>query len=642
MSAVLLDLSDLALLSRLTPDLDFSDAERQAAILENASRDFNAVPGSGKTSLLAAKLLLLAHKWPHARKGICVLSHTNVAREEIVRRLAGTEEGARLLVYPHFIGTIHGFVNQFLALPALRALDLPVDVIDDDVFSARALAQLQGRQYYTLRAWLARQANGDSLVSQLFFKGPDLTLASDGGVLPSADSTSGKQLAEIKVRLAKAGIFRHRDMFAFALAALDSHPDLLDVIHRRFPSVFVDEMQDTSWEQEDILNRLFDGKSIMQRFGDVDQKIILNDNDAANVTFPRPGHGSVSTSKRFGPRIAAAVANVRMSNLAVQGEGPDDISPVLLLYKTEDVGKVIHHFGKLVVDLFDTNAVHGKVVRAMCTRKTVDGTVDAGRHLIDYWPSYAQFKQAAAAADDSGFWLLVDQVSTQLSTATLSERAGNARKIVLFVLRAANAAVVSNVRDARALPRAVAELHGSAVSLQALIHEMVLGTALINTPEARQELPWVLHQHLRHLLPDSMTLAEFVAMNLFKQHAVATSTSTTESPTSCAMIHSGRELNFILGTVASMKGETHLASLVLESYGGKSRRFDLALALPAIAGLSKGLNKLSVLQQGQMRNVYVAMSRPTHFLCLAANAVRVSEETRTALVAKGWRLEDVS
>jgi hypothetical protein len=642
MTAVHVEASDLALLSRLTPDLNFSDAERQAAILENASRDFNAVPGSGKTSLLAAKLLLLAHKWPHATKGICILSHTNVAREEIVRRLAGSEEGARLLAYPHFIGTIHGFVNQFLALPALRALGLPVDVIDDDVFAARALAKLQGRAYYTLRAWLSRQANGDSLVSQLFFKGADLALASDGGALPGPDSTSGKQLADIKVRLAKAGVFRHRDMFAFALAALDSHPHLLDVIHRRFPMVFVDEMQDTSWEQEDILNRLFDGRSIMQRFGDVDQKIILNDNDSANVTFPRLGHGSVSTSKRFGPRIAAAVGNVRISKLPVQGEGPDDISPVLLLYKTEDVGRVVHHFGKLVVGLFDADALHDKVVRAMCTRKTVEGTVDAGRHLIDYWPSYARLKDAAAAGHHSGFWLLVDQISTQRSTATLNERVGDARKAVLLVLREAKAQVVESVRDARALPRAVADLHGSAARLHALFHEMVLGSALLDTTKARQALLGVLYQHLSHLLPDSMTLAEFVALNVFAQHAAATTTSTIESPASCAMIHSGRELEFNIGTVASMKGETHLASLVLESYGGKSKRFDLELALPAIAGLGKGLNKLSVLQQSQMRNIYVAMSRPTRFLCLAANASRVAEETRAALVAKGWRLEHVS
>ena len=328
MSAVSLEAADLALLAKLTSDLDFSDAERQAALLEKGSRDFNAVPGSGKTSLLAAKLLLLARKWPHTTKGICILSHTNVARDEIVRRLGRTDEGAMLLGYPHFIGTIHAFVNQFLAMPMLRALNLSVEVIDDDIFAARALARLQSGQYYKLRGWLSRQPKGDSLVSQLFYKGADLKLMSGGGDLPSDTSDSGQQLAAIKQRLTNAGVFRHRDMFAFALAALETHPILVDVIHRRFPMVFVDEMQDTSWEQEDVLNRLFDGKAVMQRFGDVDQKIILDDDDADRLTFPRAGHGSISTSKRFGPRIAAAVSSVRISKLPVKGDALDDVKRI--------------------------------------------------------------------------------------------------------------------------------------------------------------------------------------------------------------------------------------------------------------------------------------------------------------------------
>jgi DNA helicase-2/ATP-dependent DNA helicase PcrA len=642
MSAVRLEAADLALLSRLTPDLDFSDAERQAALQENASRDFNAVPGSGKTSLIAAKLLLLAHKWPHANKGVCILSHTNVAREEIVRRLARTDEGARLLTYPHFIGTIHGFVNQFLALPALRAIGLPLDVIDDDVFETRALARLKGNQYYKLRAWLSHQANGDSLVGRLYYKGAALELASDAGSLPGLASDSGKQLAAIKLGLTQAGVFRHRDMFAFASAALDSHPGLLDVIHRRFPMVFVDEMQDTSWEQESILNRLFDGRSVMQRFGDVDQKIILNDDEAAKVTFPRTGHGTVSSSKRFGPRIAAAVASVRLSKLPVNGEGPDDISPVLLLYKTEDVGRVVRRFGKLVAERFDADALRDKSVRAMCTRKAVEGAVDAGRHLGDYWPSYAQLNSGVTAGSDGGFWRLVGQGFTQRSPATLGDPTGDARNAILLVLRAAKAPVTSEVRDARALPRAVAELHGNAAGLQALIRDLVLDPTLLGTPEARQALPGVLYLRLGQLLPDSMTLTVFVALNVFAQPAAATATPTLEPPALCVYDHGGRELKFPLGTVAGMKGETHLASLVLESYGGRSKKFDLELALPAIAGLGKGLGKLGPLQQGQMRNVYVAMSRPTRFLCLAANASRVAEETRAALVTKGWQLELLS
>src|SRR5687768_16644869 len=49
--------------------------------------DVAACPGSGKTTLLVAKLAILARRWTARDQGICVLSHTNVARREIETRL---------------------------------------------------------------------------------------------------------------------------------------------------------------------------------------------------------------------------------------------------------------------------------------------------------------------------------------------------------------------------------------------------------------------------------------------------------------------------------------------------------------------------------------------------------------------------
>lgn len=641
MTAVSLVPAELVLLKQLTPDLNFDDAERTAALLEAGSRDFNAVPGSGKTSLLAAKLLLLANKWPHVNKGICILSHTNVAREEIARRLAQTEKGSRLLAYPHFIGTIHGFVNQFLALHALRALEMHVDVIDDDVFAKRVMAKLSGHRFSTLRAWLNHQPNGEALLTKLRFSftGEGLDIVSEGGELPSETSTSGKQLRKIKNEIADSGVFRHCDMFAFAEVALAHCPDLLDVVHRRFPMVFVDEMQDTSWEQENMLNRLFEGRSVVQRFGDVDQKIISNDDDD-KATFPRAGHGTISTSKRFGARIADAVARVRLSQLPVIGDAADDISPVLLLYKSEEVGRVIRRFGHLVADRFDADALRCQSVRAMCARKSVDGGAEPGRHLGEYWPPYAQAQNDDKTNGKDGFWRLLEMKPTATSRATLAERASDVRKAVLQVLHAASAPVAKDVRDGRALIRAVAEQGGNVSALQQLIMELTLKAAPCETPEARAALLESLHGRLGDLLPAAVNLEAFKALEIFALAAAAPAGA--DLPTVCEVVCEGRPLQFSLGTVAGMKGETHLASLVLESYGGRSRRFDLEVALQCIAGLGKGIAKLSTTQKDQMRNVYVAMSRPTRFLCLAANLSRVTPETCSALEAKGWTIEHIA
>jgi DNA helicase II / ATP-dependent DNA helicase PcrA len=79
------------------------------------------------------------------------------------------------------------------------------------------------------------------------------------------------------------------------------------------------------------------------------------------------------------------------------------------------------------------------------------------------------------------------------------------------------------------------------------------------------------------------------------------------------------------------------------AYGGTSRKFDVAPGLELLAGVaSKELAKLPKTQQTQMRNLYVAMSRPTKLLCLAANESRVPQRLRDALASKGWHIEMVT
>ena len=97
------------------------DAPRRNIIKKLDSFDVQAFPGSGKTTVLIAKLAILAKKWPYEHKGICVLSHTNVAREEIETRLGQTDLGKKLLSYPHFVGTVHSFFDTYISIPWLRS-----------------------------------------------------------------------------------------------------------------------------------------------------------------------------------------------------------------------------------------------------------------------------------------------------------------------------------------------------------------------------------------------------------------------------------------------------------------------------------------------------------------------------------------
>ena len=76
---------------------------RQEILKSMHAVDVAACPGSGKTTLLVAKLAIVAEKWQHHTRGICALSHTNVAHNEIEERLSNTTAGRRLLSYPHYV-----------------------------------------------------------------------------------------------------------------------------------------------------------------------------------------------------------------------------------------------------------------------------------------------------------------------------------------------------------------------------------------------------------------------------------------------------------------------------------------------------------------------------------------------------------
>src|SRR5690554_125958 len=194
----------------------FEDDERRRALKSTKSCDIQACPGSGKTTLLVAKLAILISKWRWSGQGICVLSHTKVARHAIEGNLAVHAASSSLLRHPHFVGTIQSFVNQFLAIPYLRRKGMPFTNVDDDIFGERALALVSN--YYTANAWLKHQHDPDSLVRGLRIVGPSLAFESAGRKLPSKSSKTYKQLRALKFQLMKEGLFRFDDMFAFAQA----------------------------------------------------------------------------------------------------------------------------------------------------------------------------------------------------------------------------------------------------------------------------------------------------------------------------------------------------------------------------------------------------------------------------------------
>jgi superfamily I DNA/RNA helicase len=101
-------------------------AEQRSALWTPAGAPFrdhrvvSARPGSGKTTTLTDYCLEIASDWRgHYApwQGMAVMSYTNVAKDELERKVRKLGKANALLSPPHFIGTVDAFVNQFIFLP---------------------------------------------------------------------------------------------------------------------------------------------------------------------------------------------------------------------------------------------------------------------------------------------------------------------------------------------------------------------------------------------------------------------------------------------------------------------------------------------------------------------------------------------
>jgi len=103
-----------------------------------------------------------------------------------------------------------------------------------------------------------------------------------------------------------------------------------------------------------------------------------------------------------------------------------------------------------------------------------------------------------------------------------------------------------------------------------------------------------------------------------------------------------------LSTIHGAKGETHDATLVLET---KYHCFDLGIMMRYLTGdlpspeypngdLRPTPSSQAKFKPNQrfIRQFYVAMSRPKHLLCLAVNSNRITPEQKISLIAKGWKI----
>jgi DNA helicase II / ATP-dependent DNA helicase PcrA len=637
-----------------------SDDERRSVFKELQNIDVAACPGSGKTTLLVAKLAALAQKWNTRTRGICVLSHTNVARNEVHGRLGGTLAGKRLLSYPHFIGTIHSFTNDFLALPWLRSKGYSLKRIDSESCLKKRWSALS----YGTTTGLKRQSHDHNILQS---KTVDCSLGDvrwGKGTL-SKERDAYKDMQRVCTESIQRGDFTYEEMFIWANHLLDSNPAIRETIQNRFPIVFIDEAQDNSEIQAAILNKIFCSSptvTMRQRFGDSNQAIYDSLGVTGAQTDPFPTDSckrELKRSHRFGKAIARLASPLGVGHQAIEGCGPKELaryestdsSNTIFLFDEQRCEVVLPAFADLLCEHFSEGQLaRGTFSAVGQVHRPPDDDVAAQRprHVGNYSPSYRP-----------------DMCGAEPKPATLLEYVVHAKPIP-------NQSFDSS-KGVERIAQGIVKLTllGSAespLSPQRRCHVSVLA-ALENHPRHRRIYLYLVYRFTLSGQRITERYWKNVWSTVFLQiaeqiagHPFANGESSkflewsTSEPTA-----SGRSASSVnlfsyppndprvairLGSIHSVKGETHTATLVLETFW---HNHNLEKLLPWLRGKKVGGAGAGQRDTNRLKLHFVAMTRPSNLLCLAMKRSSFAREDGALdqqLIADlqnmGWRIIELS
>jgi superfamily I DNA/RNA helicase len=333
------------------------DDEGRAFIRNFNTIDLQAVPGSGKTTALLAKLVILERKLPFADgSGILVLSHTNAAIDEIKEKIQ--KHCPRLFSYPNFIGTIQSFVDEFLAIPFyVHKCKKKPNRIDHEIYNEVATKRYNNLPNSAAKTWLNNQHDPENLFKNFRFDiDLNLTNGMNGNIIlrSNSNSVSYKTFKTIKQQILLSGVLNYDDAYFLAECYLKEIPHIKTILQKRFPFVFVDEMQDMDTHQYNLLENIFydegNGVSKIQRIGDKNQAI-YNSVKATDVWQDRADILRLNGSQRLSKPIADIVKKFALYSDAtfdIVGKYECEIKPQILVFETAYIDYIIPCFAQFV------------------------------------------------------------------------------------------------------------------------------------------------------------------------------------------------------------------------------------------------------------------------------------------------------
>lgn len=617
----------------LPPGCHFND-ERRAFIHCMESRDVVACPGSGKTTALLAKLLILARKSPFSDgRGICVLTHTNVAMDNIKEK-AGVAS-SWLFQYPNFFGTIQSFVNQFLAAPWYRSeFGRPIGAIENDRYFWE-LDRLYRHEYGM--QWLEQRGGLDALGNYWFNPG---TLQVGKNLYDpierlSKDSGTFKKIQALRKAVLEQGILSYNDAYAIALRYLLKMPVVAQAISARFCMTFLDETQDTNDYQFRVLDAIFRPQQIViQRIGDPNQAIYHDRVETDGCWSPSsPLH--FSDSRRYGEKITRVLNTVRLDD-SIDLEPSmsiDSYPPYMITFDNGEEQAVIQAFAYLVEEVAAPLPPNSICKAVGWIGK--DNTANVKLCIPSYFPGFDKSHRAKS----HHFPNLISYAAFAIQSAP-SEGANRFLEIILQgIIRVLNIAGIKEELTERSFTLGSVKhyLKREHEEIYFQFREQIAESFLLALDS--KLTPAILRDQLKSMLKSVWpTLSQSTTFTVGDSIDARIEVDSITEHTRNRLV-SANGIVIDVGTVHSVKGETHFATLYLETKYQKghdaSRLLDFLKGKRPKAQLEKEHHKQN------LKIAHVAFSRPTHLLAFACQSSSIAGHEED-LKYNGWTIRTVS
>lgn len=386
--------------------------ERIDFIKDLTTLDLQAVPGSGKTTVLLAKLLILERYLPFDDgSGILVISHTNTAIDEIKNRI-GTY-CPKLFSYPNFIGTIQTFVNKFLVNPFYKNhFERKLQYIDTEIYENMLISiyeKVKWTKPAELGKWLYMQNNkNDEKVKEVIknlyydFENKEVRNIKTNNRLIDPKNDKHTLLQKIIFIVLAHGVLSYEYAYKFARYYIEDFPNIINILRKRFSMVCIDEMQDMDKSQYELLEKLFfenDSRTIFQRIGDKNQAIYNGGNIETDVIWVnRRKVLKLTGTNRFAQSIANFIQNfgIEYTPIIALQHYNEELKPHILIYNNETIQEVIPRYSQLIKTYVDAGKFvidDSRPCKAIAWRKEHDSHIALKSYFEDFERNHHKIKE---------------------------------------------------------------------------------------------------------------------------------------------------------------------------------------------------------------------------------------------------------